>query len=258
MKVDILASGSSGNCIAITIGKKTILIDAGIAKTKIEKALMNVNIRPDQIEAIFITHAHGDHVKGLPIANKYQIPVYAASDEWQSIKNVDDDLQVNLTDKDNGWQTECVLFDYEGHDEWFRVIPFGVHHDSFDPQGYAVMSNDYKVSVCLDTGHVDSEMFDAMKNSNVYIIESNHEPRMVEVSKYPNSVKARILSHIGHLSNQQTADALSQLVQGKGEKIYLTHLSDKNNLPMLAESRTVKALYEKGFVRNKHYELEVM
>jgi phosphoribosyl 1,2-cyclic phosphodiesterase len=75
MKVDILASGSKGNCIALTSGQTTILIDAGVAKTKIEKRLLEVGIRPDEVKGIFITHAHGDHIKGLPLANKYKIPV---------------------------------------------------------------------------------------------------------------------------------------------------------------------------------------
>jgi phosphoribosyl 1,2-cyclic phosphodiesterase len=92
MKVDILASGSGGNCIALRSGETTILVDAGVAKTKIEKRLLEVGIRPDSIRAIFITHAHSDHVKGLPLANKYKIPVYAAEGEWKDIQGVDDDL----------------------------------------------------------------------------------------------------------------------------------------------------------------------
>ncbi len=245
MKIDILASGSSGNCIALTVGDKTILIDAGIAKTKIEKALMNIGIRPDQIEAIFITHAHQDHTKGLPIANKYQIPVYAGVEEWQAMP---DGIEEDLV---RGIQEFTRISEME-------ITPFHVHHDSYEPMGYTVTTNNYKVSVCLDTGHVDSTMLETMKNSNVYIIESNHDPKMVEASKYPNSVKARILSHIGHLSNQQTAETLSKLVHGKGERIYLVHLSSKNNMPMLAEMTTKKALHQKGLIENKHYHLEVL
>lgn len=249
MKIDILASGSSGNCIALTIDNATILIDVGIARTKVEKALLEVGIKATDVKAVFITHNHGDHVKGLPLANKYRIPVYAGADEWKVIKGVDDELQ-NIATPNMA----------SGIDYKFEVVAFKTHHDSHEPLGYTVesISTGRKCSVCLDTGHVDSNMLEAMKNSNVYIIESNHEPRMVEVSKYPNSVKARILSHIGHLSNQQTAETLAKLAQGKGEKIYLVHLSNKNNMPMLAESRSVRALQEKGFIRNKHYELEVM
>lgn len=252
MKVDILASGSNGNCIALTIGNHSILMDAGIAKTKIEKRLLDVGITPNNIEAIFITHAHMDHTKGLPLANKYNIQVYAGEEEWKSIKGVDEDL-INKLYLDEG-----NLFDYEGYDEWFEVIPFRTHHDAFDPLGYVIKTEHNKVSICLDTGHVDSIMLDTMKYSNVYIIESNHEPRMVEASNYPNSVKARIVSDVGHLSNEQTAAALSELVQGKGEQIYLTHLSSNNNMPALAEMTTKRALYQKGYIENKHYKIEVI
>lgn len=256
MKVDILASGSGGNCVAITINERTILIDVGIAKTKVEKALLEVDIRPDQVEAIFITHAHGDHVKGLPMANKYKIPVYAGADEWKDIKSVDEDLQLDLPEND-GHSTGTILFDYEGSEEWFKVSPFNVHHDSYDPRGYVVQSDKKKVSICLDTGNVDADMLSAMKDSDVYIIEANHEPGMVEASKYPNSVKVRIMSHIGHLSNQQTAEALSKLIKGKGEQIYLVHLSSNNNMAALAELTVKRELHKKGFVVGKHYKIEV-
>lgn len=251
MKIDILASGSSGNCIALTVDNKTILIDAGIAKTKIEKALLNVNIRPDDVQAIFITHAHKDHTKGLPLANKYKIPVYAGVEEWKDIPNgIDEDLICGMQDS--------VVFDNEGFKEWISVEPFHVHHDSFEPLGYTVSSNDYKVSICLDTGHVDSNMLNAMKGSNVYIIEANHDPKMVESSSYPKSVKTRIVSDVGHLSNQQTAETLGKLINGKGEQIYLVHLSDNNNLPALAEMTTKKELMNYGFIEGKHYFLEVI
>lgn len=249
MKVDILASGSSGNCIALTSGEITILIDAGIAKTKIEKALLEVNIRADQVAAIFITHAHGDHVKGLPIANKYKIPVYAGENEWKAIRGVDDELR----------RISKAGF-ASGIDLTFEVQAFKSHHDSHEPLGYVVenIETGFRCSVCLDTGIVDAAMLDAMKGSDVYIIESNHEPRMVEASSYPNSVKARVLSHIGHLSNEQTADALSKLVQGKGEQIYLVHLSNKNNMPALAEMTTIRKLLGNGFTVGKHFGLEVV
>lgn len=251
MKVNILASGSNGNCIAITAGESTILVDAGIAKTKIEKALLNVGITPNNVEAIFITHAHKDHTKGLPLANKYNIPVYAGGEEWKSIDLVEDDLTDNADFKGH-------LFDYGGYKPWFEVVPFNVHHDAFAPLGYIVQTDDCKVSICLDTGKVDDEMLAAMKDSDIYIIESNHAVPMVEASDYPNSVKARVLSDVGHLSNEQTAAALSKLIQGNGEQIYLTHLSSNNNMPALAEMTTVKKLLKKGLKRKEHYNLEVI
>ncbi|MCR1835002.1 MBL fold metallo-hydrolase [Oceanobacillus caeni] len=249
MKVNILASGSSGNCIALTSGGSTILVDAGVAKTKIEKRLLEVGIVPINVEAIFITHAHKDHTKGLPLANKYKIPVYAGEEEWKDIQGVDEELRKSLP---------AILND--GIEYTFQVIAFKTHHDAYDPLGYVVhdLYNDLRCSICLDTGKVDDEMLEAMKDSNVYIIESNHEPRMVEASSYPNSVKARIISDVGHLSNQQTAETLYKLVQGRGEQIYLTHLSSNNNMPALAEMTTVRELAKKGFIKDKHYKLEVI
>lgn len=253
MKVDIIASGSSGNCIAISSDEKTILIDVGIAKTKIEKALLNVGIRPDSIEAIFITHAHGDHVKGLPFANKYKIPVYASEGEWKDIKDIKNVEIAYSIPYENG-RYEPFLFDMGE----MAVIPFAVHHDAYEPLGYKVLAGNKQISICLDTGKVDDEMLKAMKDSDIYIIESNHEPRMVEASNYPNSVKARIVSHIGHLSNQQTAETLAKLIRGNGEKVYLVHLSSHNNLPALAEMSVKRELLKKGLTAGKHYELEVV
>ncbi|MGP4038352.1 MBL fold metallo-hydrolase [Gracilibacillus sp. D59] len=246
MKVDILASGSKGNCIALTAGESTILVDAGIAKTKIEKALLNVGITPNKIQSIFITHAHKDHTKGLPLANKFKIPVYAGDDEWKSIKDIDEEIQYKLRPNN-----DVYIHDYQ-------VKVFSTHHDAFCPVGYSFHFEGFKVSICLDTGKVDHEMLEAMKDSDIYIIESNHSIPMVEASDYPNSVKARILSDVGHLCNTQTAFALSKLIQGKGERIYLTHLSSNNNIPALAKMATKRALKKRGFKENKHYRLEVI
>ena len=244
MKIDILASGSGGNVIAVRSSGNTILVDVGIAKTKIEKRLLEVGIRPSEVAAILITHAHSDHVKGLALANKYHIPVFASEGEWKSINGVDPDLQRIMPDNQQ-------ISDFD-------VTAFKVYHDAFEPVGYAIVDKvGDKVSVCLDTGKVDTEMIEAMKYSEFFIIESNHEPAMLEYSNYPNSVKARVLSDIGHLSNEQTAAALSQLVKGIGEKIYLTHLSSSNNMPELAKLTAIRALNRKGFKAGKHYEIEV-
>lgn len=241
MEVKILAGGSSGNCIAVNYGKKVILVDAGIAKTKIEKRLLDEGIHPNDIASIFITHAHSDHVKGLPFANKYKIPVFATKGEWELIDNVDSDLK-------------RVVFPYENN---ISVTSFPTHHDSNESVGYT-LHGDLKVSICLDTGHVDKEMLNVMKDSDIYVIEANHEPRMVEFSNYPNSVKDRILSDIGHLSNQQTANVLYELVQGKKEKVYVTHLSKSNNFPQLAKLTVENKLKEKGLINGIDYFLEVV
>lgn len=250
MKVDILASGSAGNCIALTTAGKTILIDAGIARTKIEKRLLEVGIRPDSIAAIFITHAHGDHTKGLPMANKYGIPVYATVGEWKGISGVNERLQRTL-------ETKFGIYEptYLGG---VTVHPFQTHHDAYEPVGYAIEPDDGpRACVVFDTGKVDDDML-AMMEGSIYIIEANHDRDMVAESSYPDSVKARVLSDLGHLSNEQTAAALAELISGRGEQIYLTHLSSSNNLPALAEATVKAALAQRGFRAGTHYHLEVI
>lgn len=250
MKVDILASGSGGNCIALRSGETTILVDAGIPKTKIEKRLLEVGIRPDEIAAIFITHGHKDHTKGLAIANKYHIPVYASEGEWKDINGVESELQ-HILMKQEGIYKMVELGD-------IHIYPFGTYHDAYEPLGYAIEDdNRNRCGICLDTGKVTREMLDYLEG-DIYIIEANHDPEMVEASDYPDSVKARILSDVGHLSNEQTAEALSKLIKGKGEKIYLTHLSSNNNLPILAELTVRAALGLKGLKAGEHYEIEVI
>ncbi|CAM3878041.1 MBL fold metallo-hydrolase [Cohnella lubricantis] len=248
MKIDILASGSGGNCIAVRSGSTVILVDAGIPKTKIEKRLLEAGIRPDEIACIFVTHAHIDHVKGLPLANKYRIPVYASEGEWKDIKGVDEDLHRTLRP-----YTELEILDEPRITvRWFRT-----HHDSYDSLMFTIEA-EQKVSICLDTGRVDRDMLKAMEGSDIYIIEANHDPELVAVSEYPDSVKARVLSDLGHLSNQQTAAALAQLVQGRGERVYLTHLSKSNNIPELAQATVEAALRRRGYTNGKDYFLEVV
>ncbi|CAI6024367.1 Putative metallo-hydrolase YycJ [Paenibacillus sp. JJ-100] len=250
MKVDIIASGSGGNCIALTYESRTILIDAGVAKTKIAKRLLECGIRPDQVTDIFITHAHGDHIKGLPLANQYRIDVWATDGEWKGISGVDDELR---------WVVETKFGEYEVIElNGIFIYPFKTHHDAYEPVGYTVEAYDgSRACVVFDTGKVDEEML-ALMEAQVYIIEANHDPDMVEASNYPISVQSRILSDLGHLSNQQTAEALQKLIRGKGERIYLTHLSSNNNSPILAEMTVKAALRQKGFIAGTHYEIEVV
>lgn len=251
MKVDILASGSAGNCVAIRSGGQTILIDAGIAKTKIEKRLLEVGIRPDRIAAIFITHAHSDHIKGLPLANKYKIPVWATEGEWKGISGVDDDLK-RIAETRYGKYESIIFGDMFIH-------PFQTHHDAYEPVGYAIEDDDRnRCCVVFDTGKWTQDMLEYMEGSHYVLIEANHDPDLVEASSYPISVQSRILSDLGHLSNEQTAEALRLLIKGRGEQIYLTHLSSSNNMPALAELTVKAALRKKGFEEGRHYHLEVV
>ncbi|GIO40175.1 MBL fold hydrolase [Paenibacillus antibioticophila] len=253
MKVEILATGSDGNCIFLQSGSTGILIDAGKWKRDLEKRLLSrgINAATD-IQAVFITHSHSDHIKGLTLANKYHIPVYATHGEWQKISGVDEELQHVL-------ETTYSKYDIVELGN-LRVQPFQIHHNTLEPVGYAVEDDDgNRACVVFDTGHIDDDMLDMMEGSNIYIIEANHDSDMLRDGTYDAYLKDRIADpHRGHLSNDQTAAALQQLIKGKGEQIYLTHLSSNNNTPELASQAVRMALFDKGFINKRDYFLEVL
>jgi phosphoribosyl 1,2-cyclic phosphodiesterase len=252
MRVEIIATGSNGNCVFLQSGTTGILIDAGKWKRDLEKRLNERGINPvTDIQAICITHAHNDHVRGLSLANKYLIPVYATEGEWNGISGVADELRQTL-ETQHGSYGMVELGD-------LHIYPFKTHHDAYEPVGYAV-EDDHGNRACIvfDTGHIDDDMLQMMEG-NIYIVEANHDVDMLRSGDYAESLKARIEDkYRGHLSNDQTAAALAKLIKGRGERIFLTHLSSTNNISRLALLTVTDALRRKGFERGKHYTLEVI
>ncbi|OBZ08018.1 MBL fold metallo-hydrolase [Bacillus sp. FJAT-26390] len=249
--VKVLSTGSEkGSCIYIATEGASILVDAGPSKTKIEKLLLAQNYDPTKIDAIFVSHEHGDHTDGLGFADKFKIPVYASEGTLKAIGRLDSGRVV----KTNGF-TGFASF----QSGYMNVKPFNISHDAMEPFGYTIQTIDKKVSVLMDTGCVNEEMLTAMEHSGIYVFECNHDIAMLHANpKYHDGLKHRILSDIGHMSNDAAAEALAKLIYGRGEQIYLTHMSQNNNTAALAEKAVKLALFDKGFVKNKHYKLEVI
>ncbi|QGR00174.1 MBL fold metallo-hydrolase [Paenibacillus psychroresistens] len=251
MEVKIIAGGSGGNVIAVRSNDTIIIIECGLPKTKIENLLIQNGFNPTDIQAIFITHPHQDHVQGIGLANKYRIPVYASEGTWKNEKymqTVEEDLR-----------NVATVADEINIENEFFITPFSTHHNDFDPFGFVVIGDKgNRLSICLDSGIVDQTMIEAMAGSNIFIIEANHDLDLLINGEYHEQLKARISSDLGHLSNEQTAEALAQLIVGKGERIILTHLSKQNNTPELAEKAVEDALEAKGFERVFDYQLEVI
>ncbi|SFE42641.1 Phosphoribosyl 1,2-cyclic phosphodiesterase [Paenibacillus algorifonticola] len=248
--VQVLSTGSEkGSCIYVATEGLSILIDVGPSKTKIEKLLLAQNYDPTKIEAIFISHEHGDHVDGIGFADKFKIPIYASEGTLKSISRLDSGKVM----KANGG---IGFHAFSPHH--MIISAFNISHDAAEPFGYVIRTEDKKVSVLMDTGCVNDGMLAAMAHSDVYVFECNHDVDMLTNGSYGDYLKSRILSDIGHMSNDAAAEALAKLIQGRGEQIYLTHMSKNNNTAALAE-RTVKlALHSKGYIKGKHYKLEVI
>lgn len=239
MKLQSIASGSSGNCIYVETKKNRILVDAGHSGRQIEMYMKMANLNIKDIDALFVTHEHGDHIKGVGVlSRRYHIPVFANKGTWNAIgrrcgKITEANRQVFKTGE---------AFSFHGT----KVVPFRIHHDAKDPVGFTFEDETGKIALLTDTGFVDERMMDTIKDSDIYYLEANHDVDMLLEGPYPELLKQRILSELGHLSNLQCADVLTEIFNGF-EKVYLAHMSAENNDTTLCLETVRNVLFNRGF-----------
>ncbi len=244
IKYSVLASGSTGNSIYVGSKDYNLLIDAGISGRRIEDGLKKIMVNPNDIDGIFVTHEHDDHIKGLGvISRKYKIPIYLNYNTFKNLPNcvgkIDDSL-INII------KTELTS---EFGD--LKIESFGVSHDAIEPVGYIIKVRNLKLSIVTDLGYVNQKIKDKIKGSNAFIFEANHNIDMVRMSSYPWSVKQRILSDVGHLSNEATGEALAEVITTETEIVYLSHLSKENNIRELAKLTVKSILADNNITEDK-------
>lgn len=238
MKVSVLASSSSGNSIYIEKDNYKFLIDAGLTGKKIIDNLEKINVDIKDINSIFITHEHIDHIKGVGVlARKYNLPIYANKLTWEN-------MDIGYINNDLKYHFEKNSFLEFGD---LTVRSFGVSHDAANPQFYTFESGEKKISILTDTGYISEKMIDYIKNSSVLVYESNHEENILLSCSYPWKTKQRILSDLGHLSNNDAANYLPKIIGDKTKNIFLAHLSKENNTKDLARMTTTNVLKNNGF-----------
>lgn len=244
-----LFSGSSGNSIFIADGETKILVDAGVTAKRLEGALSAIGESAADLSAIFITHEHSDHIKGLRVlASRYHIPVFA---EEKVLTRLWADGHLNQTIPSASAEAQMELGGIE-------VLPFTLSHDSAACVGYRFeLSGGKSISVCTDTGYITPDAQQAIPGSDLVFLESNHEIRMLENGPYPYILKQRILSRVGHLSNADCAAFAVQLVQSGTTRLVLAHLSRENNFPDIARQTTLAALNEAGLREDYDFRLRV-
>lgn len=245
MKFCSLYSGSSGNSIFIASENAKILIDAGLPGKKIDDALRSIEQNLDSIDGIFITHEHSDHIKGVGVlSRKYDIPIYANADTWCVMENSIGKIKehnIKVIDRRSITQIKDL-----------EIKSFIVPHDAVATVGYTIHSNGKQVSVATDFGVYTEEIRDNIKDSQVMLLESNHDVNMLKFGPYPYSLKRRVLSELGHLSNEDCGKALVDLVKyGAGKKVVLGHLSGTNNHPDLAYETVLSILKENNIELNQ-------
>lgn len=233
-----LYSGSSGNSIFVSSDNTKVLVDAGLSGKKIIEAVQQIDENPKDIDAIFITHEHSDHIKGAGIlSRKFDIPIYANEATWIAMKdglgNVKE-KNIKILKKRSG----ITIRDLD-------IICFNTPHDSIAPMGYTFSSGKKKISIVTDIGTFTEEIKRNIIESQVVLLESNHDVQMVKFGPYPYELKRRVLSEIGHLCNEDCGEAIVQIMKdGMYRNIVLGHLSNTNNVPELAYKSVLNVLNE--------------
>lgn len=242
-----ISSGSSGNCIFIGSNKTKVLIDVGVSRKFIEDSLIKIKNTPYDIKGVLITHEHMDHYKGVSVlCKKYNIPVFINNLTYEAMKyKLQEIKNINIIEK-----SEFSIGDLD-------IKTFSLPHDAADPIGYSIINSNKKISIATDLGYVSQEVFDNLKDSNIVLIESNYNEEMVKMSSYPYFLKQRILSGVGHLSNEECGKVIVELIKNFPKKIILGHLSTTNNFPELAYKTVEEILNRNSLKIGKDLELTV-
>lgn len=240
MRLVSIASASSGNCIYAGTENTHILIDAGISNQRIERGLNEIGVRGSELDAVFITHEHSDHVKGLGVlARRHGVPVYATQETLEKIG------QMKYLGEYPRELLRPVRPDAEVVVGDMVVKPFRIDHDAADPVAYRIRGGRSCAAVATDMGHFDQYVIEHLQGLDAILVESNHDVRMLETGPYPYYLKRRILSDYGHLSNDNAGRLLNCILHDHLKYILLGHLSQQNNYEELAYE-TVRQEIDQG------------
>ncbi|MDD3204116.1 MAG: MBL fold metallo-hydrolase [Lachnospiraceae bacterium] len=229
MRLCSIASGSSGNCIYAGSDATHILVDVGISGKRVEAGVNALGLSMKDVDGIFITHEHIDHISGLGVlARKYGIPIYTTAGtrdailETTSVGKVDQELfQVIKPDE------KLIVKD-------LTINPMRISHDAADPVAYRIAYGKKKVGIVTDLGTYNDYTVECLQGMDALLLEANHDVNMLQVGPYPYYLKQRILGERGHLSNEASGRLLSQLLHDDLKAVVLGHLSKENNMPELA------------------------
>lgn len=232
-----LISGSSGNASYLTDGKTHLLIDCGMSGKQLAEALSKLNILPNQIDALLITHEHIDHIKGAGVvARRYGIPVYATSGTHKAMDiGKIEESQIKVINTSDDFEIGTI-----------GIKAFDIPHDAANPAGFNFYIDHQKITIATDIGCMTKPLFEQIKGSKAILLESNHDVNMLQFGTYPFPLKQRILSDVGHLSNENAAKTALELVKSGTEHIMLGHLSKENNHPEIAMMETYNKLTASG------------
>ena len=244
VSVSTLASGSNGNCAIVASSTTRILVDAGISCRETFKRMKSLGDDPHSLSAILITHEHSDHIYGLAtLAKKLRIPIFMTGGTHQAWSRA--------MRNQNGVRPHLERFEAFEAGRTFQVgdiavKPFTIPHDAADPVGFTFRAEGIKVGIATDLGYLPVSVRDHLRGCDVLVLESNHDVEMLRGGPYPWSVKQRVMSRVGHLSNLALADFFTNDYDNSATFVVLAHLSEHNNHPEIARREAERALAKRG------------
>lgn len=249
------ASGSSGNCFLVKTEQTAVLVDAGISGRQVERDLAALGLASADLSAVLITHEHSDHIKGLKIVNKNsKAAVYASRGTFAGMGFADELSQRVEFSPGESFKIGDL-----------QVRTFATSHDAAEPSGFSFSAEGRKISIVTDTGTVTRDCLECVRDSDILVLESNHDESVLRMGRYPWFLKQRILSDKGHLSNEAAAAALLKVLEeerGRGETrhrlVLLAHLSKENNFPEMALQTMSNILGSGGFAEGPDLQIRVL
>jgi phosphoribosyl 1,2-cyclic phosphodiesterase len=250
VSVSVLASGSKGNCTVVSSSGTRLLVDAGLSFRELLRRSRLCGLDPHVIDAVLITHEHADHISGLYLlAKRLRVPVYITGPTYHAYQKFARDSRGNRVTLAR-LETFCSGSTFQIGD--ITVTAFTIPHDAVDPVGFTLCSDGIKVGMCTDLGYMPASVRHHLRGCHVLMIESNHDLELLRTGSYPWSVKQRVMSRLGHLSNDALADFLASDYDGQAEFLILAHLSEQNNHPEIARMTAERALSEqRSFLHNQ-------
>lgn len=254
--ISSVGSSSSGNSYLISDGDTHLVLDAGVSCKKIVESIESYGIDKSEVSGIFITHEHLDHVKSVgtlakKLENSLVITSRGTAYSSDKFERISEKRTMYMASQDEVMRGDI------------RVKAFSLSHDAAEPLGFSFSKDDTKITVVTDTGVVTDEIFEEIKTSDVIVMEANHEVNILQYGPYPYSLKRRIMSDKGHLSNVSAAESMTNAIEyrrsaGKPKlRILLAHLSTTNNTPYQAKLTVTNVLEENGIYKGRDFDIGV-
>lgn len=239
VKFCVLASGSSGNAALLATENTRILVDAGLSMRELGRRMALVGEDLEKIDAILVTHEHSDHIAGVAVLAR-------------RLKQPKPFFLTRLTGPAIDWEHSVPILEPFQAGASFRigdieVQSFSVPHDAIDPVGFTFRAHGVKIGLANDLGYIPESVKYHLRDCDLLMIEANHDVEMLKVGPYPWSVKQRVMSRVGHLSNTVTCDFLADELDSRTEHVVLGHLSEANNHPEIVRALANEALDRRGF-----------